>query len=143
MLRIIKAIIKEIGRPAGPTVEEISMETEEIQTVGEGHVKEEITITGIDQILSRMVIRRFTNNLIMENIIIIEEPDQTVNLNIGMKLSSKKTEHGQKAMEGQEVVQDSCCQMREYLEECLQMERIFMTEVTTEAEVNPETEIEI
>ena len=85
MIQIIKAIIKGIERPAGPIVEEISMETEEIQAVEEDHVKEETIAIGTDQILSRMVIRRFTRNLIMENIIMAEEPDQTANLNIGMR----------------------------------------------------------
>ena len=67
-------------------------------------MKEEIITIGTDKILSKMVIRRFTSVLVMENTIITEEPDQMENLSTEMMLSSKETGPDQKAREEQTVV---------------------------------------
>ena len=103
MILIIKEIIKVTERPAGPiagvrpagpiarevieedlTVKEVIKVVEETHIVEEGHEKEEIIIEE-DLIHSRMVIKRFLNDQVMANIIIIEDPDRMADMITGMR----------------------------------------------------------
>ena len=103
MILIIKEIIKAIERlagpiveviPAGPTVREVIEEDLvvkeviraiiEIRKVEEDNEIEEIIVEE-DLILSRTVIKRFSNDLVMANIIIIEDLDQIIDMTTGMK----------------------------------------------------------
>ena len=103
MIRIIKEIIKATERTAGPIVEvrpagpivkevieedlgvkEVIKVIEETHKVEEGHKREE-GILEEDLIHSRMVIKRFLNDQVMANIIIIEDPDQMADMITGMR----------------------------------------------------------
>ena len=107
MILIIKGIIKVTERltgpivaekPAGPTVREVIEDAlavkedikaiEEIRKVEdkveEDDEKEEIIVEE-DLIHSRTVIKRFSNDQVMANIIIIEDLDQIIDMTTGMK----------------------------------------------------------
>ena len=103
MILIIKEIIKVIERPAGPVAEvipagpivrevieedlavkEVIKVIEETHKVEEDNEIEEITVEE-DLILSRTVIKRFSNDQVMANIIIEEDPDQTVDMITGTR----------------------------------------------------------
>ena len=103
MILIIKEIIKVIERPAGPiaevrpagpivkavfkedlTVKEVIKVVGETHKVEEDRKKEEIILEE-DLVHSRMVIRGFLKGQVMANIIITEDPGQTIDMTTGMK----------------------------------------------------------
>ena len=103
MIHIIKEIIKVMEKPAGPIaggrpvgpivrkvieedpeVKEVIKVIEEIHKVEEGHKKEEEIIEE-DQIHLETDIKRFSNDRVMVNIIMIEDLDHTEDTITGMR----------------------------------------------------------